>query len=210
MTIDEPRIPNANASLASSAKGTGYVFMGEAVFQQAMQHRALTIVKRLRPDEPSLGPMTSDEQKWLVKAFRCLKAIDGQREKGRPGDEPYCVFGFGDVYVQFLASSISRRLLFEAVSAKYVPAIGEILTSERENHLRAFGFESGLSRNYSQRINIENDDDLGCVARLAFRVLKQVYQITGFNSGTFKLHLPKVTEVPAPRLPATASTPAPV
>ena len=90
------------------------------------------------------------------------------------------------------ALSDSKELLCEAVSAKSNPELANILTSDRETVLYGFGFEPvGVSRNYSQRIDIESDEDLGYAAR-AFRILKQIYQVKSFGSGTFKLHIPNV------------------
>src|SRR6266480_3889932 len=95
--------------------------------------------------------------------------------------------------IQFLTRSDSKELLCEAVSAKSNPELANMLTSDRETVLYGFGFEPvGVSRNYSQRIDIESDEDLGYAARLAFRILKQIYQVKSFGSGTFKLHIPNV------------------
>jgi hypothetical protein len=173
--------------------GCAVILMGDAIYEQMKATRALAAIKRLRTDEPSLGTITPDEQSWLTKAFSHLKKIDAARTKRRERDQPYCVFAFSDnVFVQFLAHSHSKQLVCEAVSARFGLEIAKLLTSEREALLYNFGFEPvGVSPNYSQQIDVESDDDLGYGARLAFRVLKQVYQITNFASGSFKLHIPR-------------------
>jgi hypothetical protein len=172
--------------------GTAAIVMGDAIYEQAKATRSLAAIRRLRTDEPSLGVVTPEEQIWLTKAFSHLKTIDAARTKRRERDQPYCVFAFKDnVFVQFLARSHTEQLVCEAVSAKFGSEIAKLLTSEREALLYSFGFEPvGISPNYSQQIDIENDDDLGYATRLAFRVLKIVYQIIEFSSGSFKLHIP--------------------
>jgi hypothetical protein len=142
--------------------------------------------------KPADTVVTPEEQIWLTKAFSHLKKIDAARTKRRERDQPYCVFAFNDnVFVQFLARSHTKQLVCEAVSARFGSEIAKLLTSEREALLYSFGFEPvGISPNYSQQIDIESDDDLGYATRLAFRVLKIVYQIIDFSSGSFKLHIP--------------------
>lgn len=190
-------------------RNTGFIFTGEAVYEQMKAVTALKAINSLRPDEPPLSDITPDEQKWLIKAFRHLKAIDEQRPKGRPDDGPYCIFEFpGNLYVQYLARYNSKVLVCESVCAKFSTEAAEILTPDKEKILFSFGFESvGVSVNYSQRFDVESDDDLGYAARLAFRVLKQAYQVTNFGSGTFKLLIPKVTKVPPPELPGIQPAP---
>jgi hypothetical protein len=173
--------------------GSAYVIMGEHIFQQTKARRALALVKRVRPGEPSIDAISLAEQRWLVSAFDLLKQIDQQRMKGRPSANAFCIFEAGDIYVQFIAPLDSNQLLFEAVSAQSNPEITKVLTSEKEKLLFRFGFEPvGVSPNYSQRIDINNDDDLACAARLAFRVLKEVYQVGDFDSARFKLRIPNV------------------
>jgi hypothetical protein len=186
--------------------GTAVTLMGDGIYEQMKATRAMAKITRLRTDEPLLGTLTHDEQDWLTKAFSHLKRIDGERAKQRDQDEPYCIFAFSDnLFVQFLARSHSRRFVCEAVSAKFGLEIAKLLTSEREALLYGFGFEPvGVSPNYSQQIDVESDDDLGYAARLAFRVLKQVYQIEDFALGNFKLHVPG-TEAPETKFRLTIS-----
>jgi hypothetical protein len=93
--------------------------------------------------------------------------------------------------MQFLAPFDSEQLLCESVSAKSVPEVATILTPKKEKILYSFGFEpAGISPNYSQGIHIGSDGDFGYVTRLAFRVLKQVYEVTSFAAGKFNLSIP--------------------
>ena len=92
------------------AKRIATSIMGEDVYQQMLETRALAAINSLRADEPSLDAITPEEKSWLLKAFHRLKKIDEGRSKARPGNKPPCIFEVGDVYVQFLASSIEKIL----------------------------------------------------------------------------------------------------
>jgi hypothetical protein len=88
--------------------------------------------------------------------------------------------------VQFLASWDTDQLVCEAVSAKSDPRIASILQAVEINVLSKLGFnEPDISPNYSQTINIKCVDDLGYVARLGFRVLKEAYLVADFGAATF-------------------------
>jgi hypothetical protein len=143
--------------------------------------RATAALKRLRPGEPSLGTLMVEEQNWLVTAVIHLIRIDENRVAGQPGNAAFCVFDFGNAYVQFLAPFDGKHFLCEAASAKTVPKLAATLTSEKEELLYDIGFEAvGISPNYSQTVEIESIEDIGYAARLAFRVLKQIYGVTSW------------------------------
>jgi hypothetical protein len=91
--------------------------------------------------------------------------------------------------VQFLAPFDGKHFLCEAASAKTAPELAATLTSEKEELLYDIGFEAvGISPNYSQTVEIESVEDIGYAARLAFRVLKQIYGVTSYGSGKFELN----------------------
>jgi hypothetical protein len=93
--------------------------------------------------------------------------------------------------VQFLASWDAGELLCETVSAKTVPEIGAVLATRGDEALRNLGFKAPeISPNYSQTIKIEDNKDLAYGARLAFRVLKQVYKVTDLSLATFEENIP--------------------
>ena len=166
--------------------------MGEHVFQQFKASRATAAMETLRSSEPPLGNLTSEEKSWLATAFAHLNRIYENREVGRPGKEAFCIFEVGNLYVQFRASWDAEQLVCEAASAKSVPELGLILTTESDEALHRLGFEAPeISPNYSQTIKIEGVEDLGYTARLAFRVLKQVYLVADFSSATFRENIPR-------------------
>jgi hypothetical protein len=70
--------------------------------------------------------------------------------------------------------------------------MGGILTPEKRDRLvQEFGFAApGYSKNFSQKIEIEDKDDLAYVARMAFRVLRDVYNVTDFRATKFKVSIP--------------------
>jgi hypothetical protein len=153
--------------------------------------RATVALKGLRPGEPSLGTLPVEEQNWLVAAVIHLIRIDENRDAGQPGNAAFCIFDFGNAYVQFLAPFDGKHFLCEAASAKTVPELAATLTSEKEKLLYDIGFEAvGISPNYSQTVEIESIEDIGYAARLAFRVLKQIYGVTSYGSGEFELNIP--------------------
>ena len=148
-------------------------------------------VDALRPGEPPLGSLSTEEERWLATAFIHLNRIYENRAAGRPGNNALWVFDLGNVYVQFLAPWNLGLLVCEAVSGKSVPEITAILTTEGDATLRRLGFEGPeISPNYSQTIKIKDVDDLAYAARLGFRVLKQVYRVTDFDSGKFMVKIP--------------------
>jgi type III secretion system-like peptide-binding chaperone len=147
-----------------------------------------------RPDEPSLGDLTSTEQEWLATATDRLRLIYSQREKGRPENCAFCIFDGGNGYVQFLAPFDAERLYCEAASAKFEPQLEALLASGGDAALRKMGFAPpDKSPNYSQRIKIDGVEDLAYAARLAFRVFKQVYHVEDINTVSFKVNIPDET-----------------
>jgi hypothetical protein len=166
--------------------------MGDAI-QNADCVKA--VIEGLRAGEPSLGSLTREEQSWLVTAVIYLNRIFEERKDGRPGNQAFCIFDVGKLYVQFLAPWDGEELVCEAASAKTVPIIGEILAKEGSETLRKLGFDPpAISPNYSQLIKIGGADDLGYAARLGFRVLKQVFQVTDFSAATFGENIPESKE----------------
>ena len=151
------------------------------------------VLEELRLGEPPLGPLGLHELSWLDAALTHLQLIYRRRRDGSPRECAFCIFSFGSApgYVQFLAHFDAERLYCEAASTKSVPDIATVLTSKRDDLLRSFGFAGpGASTNYSQRIDVRGTADLAYAARLAFHVMKQVYGITDFGHGAFKLNLP--------------------
>ncbi len=143
----------------------------------------------LRPGEPPLGALTRDENYWLAEAIRHVGRIYEKRAVGQPDNCCFCIFSFDTLapYVQFLAPFDAQQLYCEADAAV-------TLTAEKDKLLHDFGFAPpGASPNYSQRIQIDSVADLAFSARLAFRVVKQVYEIANFKSATFKLNIPGET-----------------
>jgi hypothetical protein len=152
------------------------------------------VLEELRPGEPPLGPLRLHELSWLGAALTYLALIWQHRGEGIPGSRPFCIFSFeadpGSPYIQFLARSDAELLSCEAVSARSIPEIAAVLRPEAQNLLRDFGFAApDTSPNYSQRIDVRGTADLAYAARLAYRVLKQVYGITDFGRGSFQFNL---------------------
>jgi hypothetical protein len=54
---------------------------------------------------------------------------------------------------------------------------------------------SGRSPNFAQRIEIENRADLAYVARLAYRIFRDIYDVKDFGAGKFKVWPPKAVAV---------------
>jgi hypothetical protein len=147
-----------------------------------------------RPDEPPLGTLSSTERKWLSTAFDQLQLIYKEREAGNPRDNAFCIFEIGNVYIQFLARWDAQLLVCEAVSAKSNPQVETILATEGDATLRTFGFEPpSVSPNYSQTIKVDGVEELAYAARLAFRVLKQVYHVEDMSAVTLKVQVPSKT-----------------
>jgi hypothetical protein len=59
-----------------------------------------------------------------------------------------------------------------------------------------------ISPNYSRKIKIEGVEDLGYAARLAFRVLTQVYKVVDLSLATFKENIPGAAPKTAKRTTA--------
>ena len=78
-----------------------------------------------------------------------------------------------------------------------------ILTPEKRDRLvQEFGFAApGYSKNFSQKIEIKGNDDLAYVARMVFRVLRNIYDVKDFGSTKFKLSILK----PALPIPVAVS-----
>ena len=159
-------------------------------------------MEALRTGEPPLRDLTSEELSWLATALAYLNRIYKNRGAGNSGNEAFCILEVGKVYVQFLASWDAEKLACETVSAKSLPEIGAILTTESDKALRGLGFNAPeISPNYSQIIEINGAEDLAYAARLAFRVLKEVYRVADFSSAKFKERIPlgNETDISLPR-----------
>ncbi|HWJ19015.1 MAG TPA: hypothetical protein VNR65_09850 [Geobacterales bacterium] len=137
--------------------------------------------------------MSLADQNWLAVALAYLIQIDESRRAENAYGSSYCIFEAGRAYFQCLAPSFGTYLRCEAVSEKFVPEMGAILTPEKRDRLvQEFGFTApGYSKNFSQKIEIKDKDDLAYVARMAFRVLRDVYAVTDFGATKFKVLLPE-------------------
>jgi hypothetical protein len=164
-----------------------------------------TLLTTLRQDEPALGNLSVMDQNWLVTALAHLIQIDESRRVENVFGDAYCIFEVGRSYFQCLAPSFGTYLRCEAVSEKFVPEMGAILTPQKRNRLvREFGFTvPGYSKNFSQKIEIKAKEDLAYVARMAFRVLRDIYDVKDFGATKFKLSIPK----PAVPIPEAGSLP---
>lgn len=147
----------------------------------------------LRPSEPSLGTLSSVDQNWLVAAIDHLIRIDKSRRAENAHGNSYCIFEAGRIYFQCLAPSFGTYLRCESVSEKFVPEVASILTQAKRNQLvHEFGFAArGYSKIFSQKIEIKGMEDLAYVARLAFLVLRDVYDVKDFAATQSKLTLLK-------------------
>jgi hypothetical protein len=149
------------------------------------------LVMTLRPDEAPLGELALVDWRWLETAMTHLTQIDQSRRAVNVCDNAYCTFDVGLAYFQCLAPPFGSYLRCETVSEKCVPEIAEILTPEKRDRLvHEFGFSSS-TKNFEQRIAINGDEDLAYVARMAFRVLKDIYGVKDFGAAKFKLSMPK-------------------
>ena len=171
----------------------GFVFLGGGVHEQWMASALRTSVLALRPSEPSLGTLSPVDQNWLVAAIDHLIRIDKSRRAENAHGNSYCIFEAGRIYFQCLAPSFGTYLRCESVSEKFVPEVASILTQAKRSQLvYEFGFAApGYSKNFSQKIEIKGMEDLAYVARLAFRVLRDVYDVKDFAATQFKLTLLK-------------------
>jgi hypothetical protein len=140
----------------------------------------------------ALGNLTVTDQYWLMTALARLIQIDESRRAENAHGSSYCIFEAGRAYFQCLAPAFGTYLRCESVSEKFVPEMGAILTAKKRDRLvREFGFTApGYSKNFSQKIEIEGKDDLAYVARMAFRVLRDVYDVTDFGATKVKVLIP--------------------
>jgi hypothetical protein len=153
---------------------------------------AAAFATSLRPDESPLAGPSLAEQNWLAAATMFLTQIDENRRVENMVGNSYCIFDFDDVYFQCLAPPDHTLLFCEAVSAESVPEIGRILAPEKEDRLiREFGFAApgNSSPNFSREIEVKSVDDLDYVARVAYRVLRDIYGVKDFGTATFKVVL---------------------
>lgn len=153
--------------------------------------------------ETPLGELSPVDRRWLETALTHLTQIDQNRRAENVCENAYCIFDIGLAYFQCLAPPYGSYLRCEAVSEKCVPEIAAILTPEKRHRLvHEFGFCSS-TRNFEQRIKINRDEDLAYVARMAFRVLKEIYEVEDFGTAGFKLSIP----APAPPVALTFALP---
>jgi len=156
-----------------------------------------TFATSMRPDEPPLGGLSIAEQNWLAAATMFLTQIDDNHRVKNMVRNSYCIFEVGDVYFQCLAPPDHMLLFCEAVSAESNPEIALILNPEKEDRLiREFGFAApgSSSPNFSQEIEVKSADDLAYAARLAYRVLRDIYEVKDYGEATFKVVLRGVTD----------------
>jgi hypothetical protein len=181
-----PRFKEANGS-------TGYVFLGDHVHEQSKASATKSEATVLRPAEPPLGIVSPVEQGWLTSAFKCLIQIEDYRKGKTLNKSGHCIFEVGPAYVQFQAPNHASYLTCEAVSGKLVQGIAAILTPEKIDRLiREFGFVApGPSPNFAQRIEVESRDDLAYAARLAYRIFRDVYDVSSFDAARFKVWPPQ-------------------
>ena len=173
-------------------KGAGYMFLGEHIHEQRVSSGLKALAMAVRLGEPPLGSLSLAEQNWIVTALTHLIKIDEYRNAAKREKSAHCIFEVGCIYFQCLAPYYARQLRCEAVSAKSVPELGVVLTPKKEDRLmREFGFNApGHSPNFSQTIDIKSDDDLAYVARMAFRVLRNIYDVKDFGAAKFNLSIP--------------------
>jgi hypothetical protein len=175
----------------SENDGTGFIFLGGNVHEQWKAATLKALLVTPRQDEPSLRDLSPADQSWLVTALTHLIQIDESRKAENVFGSAYCIFEVGLAYFQCLAPSFGTYLRCESVSEKCVPAIASILTREKKNRLvHEFEFtDPGHSKNFSRKIEIKGKADLAYVARMAFRVLRDVYDVKDFGATKFKLTL---------------------
>ncbi|MBR0851874.1 hypothetical protein JQ543_29335 [Bradyrhizobium diazoefficiens] len=151
------------------------------------------VLTNLRQGEAPLDGLSAEDRNWLETAMTHLAEIDQGRRAESVLGSAFCVFETDRGYFQCLAHWSGTSLLCESVSEKNYPAIAAIITPEKADRLvREFGFRApGDSGNFAQRIDVRGNDDLAYVARLAFRVLRDVYGVKDFSAARFKLSLPK-------------------
>jgi hypothetical protein len=152
-----------------------------------------TLLTTLRQDEPALGNLTVTDQNWLTTALAHLIQIDESRRAENAHGSSYSIFEAGRAYFQCLAPSFGTYLRCESVSEKFVPEMKAILTQKKRDRLvQEFGFAApGYSKNFSQKIDITSKEDLAFVARMAFRVLSDIYDVTDFGATKFNVSIPE-------------------
>jgi T3SS (YopN, CesT) and YbjN peptide-binding chaperone 3 len=192
---NDPRFKEAKSPI-------GFMLFGDPVHEQLEASAIKTEATALRPGEPPLGMLSPDEQSWLTSAIKCLVQIEDYRKGKTTNKSGHCIFEVGSAYVQFQAPNHANDLICEAVSGELLPDIAAILTSEKIQRLvREFGFVAPRrSPNFAQRIAIESRDDLAYAARLAYRLFRDVYDVTSFDGAKFKLWPPKAVAVAAPEI----------
>jgi hypothetical protein len=181
--------------------GPGFVFMGANVDEQCKAVASKGLIATLQQDEVPLGNLSLADQNWLTTALAYLIQIDESRKAENVFGSAYCIFEVGLAYFQCLAPSFGAYLRCESVSENFVPEMATILTREKRNRLvHEFDFAApGYSKNFSRKIEIEGRADLAYVARLAFRVLRDVYDVKDFGATNVKL------SIPAPSIPEPVS-----
>jgi len=185
--IENPRWSEAKPS------GKGFVIVGARPSSRKATAFEKTLLTTLRQDEPTLGNLTVTDRNWLTVALAHLIQIDESRRAENAHGSSYCIFETGRAYFQCLAPSFGTYLRCESVSEKFVPEMGAVLTPEKRNQLvQEFGFAApGYLKNFSQKIDIMSKEDLAFVARMAFRVLRDIYDVTDFGATKFKVSIPE-------------------
>ncbi len=99
--------------------------------------------------------------------------LDITREGG-PGN--FLVVSAGDIYVQFAGSPGNSQVVCESISNEYLPKKLKI-TAESIDHLKSFGFTLGGAEivNFSRTFEILREEQAQEVAKLAMRILREVY-----------------------------------
>ena len=99
--------------------------------------------------------------------------LDITREGG-PGN--FLVVSAGDIYVQFAGSPGNSQVVCESISNEYLPKKLKI-TAESIDHLKSFGFTLGGDEivNFSRTFEILREEQAQEVAKLAVRILREVY-----------------------------------
>ncbi|MDH2404211.1 hypothetical protein QCM77_30295 [Bradyrhizobium sp. SSUT18] len=159
----------------------------ELVFDEKWKaHPSIIVFRPLRREESPLGNLSASEKRWLETAFIHLNRIDQRRMT--ESSDAYCIFEAGRAYFQCFAPTHDRYFRCESVSEEYVPEIAQVLTREKKDRLvREFGFAApGASKNSSRKIEIRNAYDLAYVARLALRILRDIYDVRDFELAKFK------------------------
>ncbi|MEA2907847.1 MAG: hypothetical protein QOI12_5234 [Alphaproteobacteria bacterium] len=179
----------------------GFVFHGDNTFEKLKASALAILAAPLRPGEKPLDDLLPVGQNWLETAAQHLIQIDEIRKDEIIEESAYCIFEVGSAYFQCKAPNYTKHLFCEAVSAKSVPEIGAILSPKKKIRLmREFGFAApSFSPNFSRKVEIASNDDLAYVARMAFRVLRDIYGVNDFSAAIFKLGMPIPVAPPPPK-----------